>query len=172
MSSTYSAKDIEVLEGLEPVRKRPAMYIGGTDTDGYHHLLWEIVDNSIDEAINGHAKQIDVVMDADGRGATVTDDGRGIPVDIHPKFKKPALEIILSTLHAGGKFGGGNYKVSGGLHGVGSSVVNALSEIMDVTVWREGVEYTQSFSRGIRKTTLTKGPDLWRQSQLHRGCAA
>ncbi len=157
MATSYSAKDIEVLEGLEPVRKRPAMYIGGTGSDGYHHLLWEIVDNSIDEAINGHAKNIEVVLDADGKGVTETDDGRGIPVDIHPKFKKPALEIILGTLHAGGKFGGGNYKVSGGLHGVGSSVVNALSETLDVTVWRDGVEYKQSFSRGVRKTALKKG---------------
>jgi DNA gyrase subunit B len=160
MATNYSAKDIEVLEGLEPVRKRPAMYIGGTDSDGYHHLLWEIVDNSIDEAINGHAKVIEVVVDADGKGATVTDDGRGIPVDMHPKFKKPALEIILSTLHAGGKFGGGNYKVSGGLHGVGSSVVNALSDLLEVTVWRDGNEYTQTFSRGARKTALKKGPKV------------
>src|SRR5947207_5512268 len=110
----YTAADIEVLEGLEPVRKRPAMYIGGTDAHGYHHLLWEIVDNAIDEAINGYAKNIDVVLDSDGKGIRVTDDGRGIPVDVHPKFKKPALEIILCTLHAGGKFSTGNYKVSGG----------------------------------------------------------
>ena len=157
MATSYSAKDIEVLEGLEPVRKRPAMYIGGTDSHGYHHLLWEIVDNSIDEAINGFAKNIEVVLDEDGKGVSVTDDGRGIPVDIHPKFKKPALEIILGTLHAGGKFSSGNYKVSGGLHGVGSSVVNALSESLDVTVWRDGVEYKQSFARGARKTALKKG---------------
>lgn len=156
---TYSAKDIEVLEGLEPVRKRPAMYIGGTDVRGFHHLLWEIVDNSIDEAINGHAKRIEIVLDKDHRGARVTDDGRGIPVDIHPRYKKPALELILCTLHAGGKFGGSadNYKVSGGLHGVGSSVVNALSQTLDVTVWRDGGEHQQSFSRGkaigkIKKT--------------------
>jgi DNA gyrase subunit B len=157
MAATYSAKDIEVLEGLEPVRKRPAMYIGGTDAHGYHHLLWEIVDNSIDEVINGHAKHVSVVLDADGRGVSIQDDGRGIPVDMHPKFKKPALEIILCTLHAGGKFSSGNYKVSGGLHGVGSSVVNALSETLDVTVWRDGIEYKQKFSRGVRVTPLKKG---------------
>jgi DNA gyrase subunit B len=157
MAASYSAKDIEVLEGLEPVRKRPAMYIGGTDTSGYHHLLWEILDNAIDEAINGHAKHIEVVLDADAKGVSVQDDGRGIPVDMHPKFKKPALEIIFSTLHAGGKFSSGNYKVSGGLHGVGSSVVNALASQLDVTVWRDGQEYEQSFSRGLRTTPLKKG---------------
>jgi DNA gyrase subunit B len=109
----YTASDIEVLEGLEPVRKRPAMYIGGTDKSGYHHLLWEVLDNAVDEAINGHADRIEVVLDADGRGATVSDNGRGIPVDMHPKFKKPALELILTTLHAGGKFEGKNYQVAG-----------------------------------------------------------
>jgi DNA gyrase subunit B len=166
MATSYSAKDIEVLEGLEPVRKRPAMYIGGTDSHGYHHLLWEIVDNSIDEAINGFAKNVDVVLAADGRTVSVSDDGRGIPVDIHPKYKKPALEIILSTLHAGGKFSSGNYKVSGGLHGVGSSVVNALSDRMDVTVWREGIEYTQSFSRGKKVTSLKKGPKVRKRGTL------
>ena len=128
---SYSADQIEVLEGLEPVRKRPAMYIGGTDRTGYHHLLWEIVDNCVDEAINGHASRIEVTIDADWKGARVSDNGRGIPVDKHPKFKKSALELILCTLHAGGKFGGKGYAVSGGLHGVGSSVVNALSERLD-----------------------------------------
>ena len=162
-SSDYSAKDIEVLEGLEPVRRRPAMYIGGTDQRGYHHLLWEIVDNSIDEAINGFAKRVEIVLDADHKGAVVTDDGRGIPVDIHPKFKKPVLEIILGTLHAGGKFGGGNYKVSGGLHGVGSSVVNALSDILTVTVWRDGQEYKQTFSRGKTTSKLVLGPKVRRR---------
>ncbi len=166
MAASYSAKDIEVLEGLEPVRKRPAMYIGGTDTNGYHHLLWEILDNAIDEAINGHAKHIDVVLDADAKGVSVYDDGRGIPIDIHPKFKKPALEIIFSTLHAGGKFSSGNYKVSGGLHGVGSSVVNALAEQLDVTVWRDGQEYKQSFSRGLRQTPLKKGPKVRKRGTL------
>jgi DNA gyrase subunit B len=152
--STYTAKDIEVLEGLEPVRKRPAMYIGGTDKAGYHHLLWEIVDNSVDEAINGHATQIEVTLDQDLRGVRVTDNGRGIPVDMHPKFKRSALELILCTLHAGGKFEGKNYSVSGGLHGVGSSVVNALSENMSVIVRREGKEYTQPYSRGTPQAKL------------------
>ena len=153
----YTTGDISVLEGLEPVRVRPAMYIGGTDRSGYHHLLWEIVDNCVDEAINGHARRIDVVLDADAKGVTVTDDGRGIPVDIHPKYKKPGLELILGTLHAGGKFGSSNYKVSGGLHGVGSSVVNALSELMEVRVLRDGFEHTQSFSRGKPLGKLKKG---------------
>jgi DNA gyrase subunit B len=156
-SSQYTAKDIEVLEGLEPVRKRPAMYIGGTDARGYHHLLWEIVDNAVDEAINGYAKLIEVTIDADRRGATVDDDGRGIPVDVHPRYKRPALELILCTLHAGGKFANDNYKVSGGLHGVGSSVVNALSELMEVRVLREGFEHTQAFSRGAPTSKLKKG---------------
>jgi len=155
--SAYTAKDIEVLEGLEPVRTRPAMYIGGTDTRGYHHLLWEIVDNAVDEVINGHAKRIEVTLDADHKGATVTDDGRGIPVDIHPKYKRPALELILCTLHAGGKFASTSYEVSGGLHGVGSSVVNALSVELDVRVLRDGFEHTQSFSRGIPTGKLKKG---------------
>jgi len=166
--STYTAKDIEVLEGLEPVRKRPAMYIGGTDKAGYHHLLWEIVDNSVDEAINGHASQIEVVLDADHRGARIIDNGRGIPVDIHPKFKRSALELILCTLHAGGKFEGKSYSVSGGLHGVGSSVVNALSEAMTVLVRREGREYTQSYSRGVPQTKLKEiGATRKRGTEIH-----
>jgi DNA gyrase subunit B len=166
--SAYTAKDIEVLEGLEPVRKRPAMYIGGVDVRGYHHLLWEIVDNSVDEAINGFAKRIEVVLDKDLKGATVSDDGRGIPVDIHPKFKRSALELILCTLHAGGKFNGGNYKVSGGLHGVGSSVVNALSSELTATVRREGVEYRQSFARGLPADKLKKlGASRARGTSIH-----
>jgi DNA gyrase subunit B len=152
--STYTAKDIEVLEGLEPVRKRPAMYIGGTDKSGYHHLLWEIVDNSVDEAINGHATQIEVTLDQDLKGARINDNGRGIPVDMHPKYKRSALELIMCTLHAGGKFEGKNYSVSGGLHGVGSSVVNALSENLNVIVRREGKEYTQTYSRGTPQAKL------------------
>lgn len=152
--STYTAKSIEVLEGLEPVRKRPAMYIGGVDRAGYHHLLWELVDNSVDEAINGHAKRIDVTLDKDLQGATVADDGRGIPVDVHPKFKRSALELILCTLHAGGKFDGDSYKVSGGLHGVGSSVVNALSSQLTATVKRDGHEHQQSYARGVPQTKL------------------
>jgi DNA gyrase subunit B len=154
MTTTYTAKDIEVLEGLEPVRKRPAMYIGGTDKSGYHHLLWEIVDNSVDEAINGHATNIEVVLDQDHKGARVIDNGRGIPVDVHPKYKRSALELIMCTLHAGGKFEGKSYHVSGGLHGVGSSVVNALSEQMIVVVRREGKEYQQSYARGTPQTKL------------------
>ncbi|WP_437555136.1 DNA topoisomerase IV subunit B [Sorangium sp. So ce367] len=153
----YTAADIEVLEGLEPVRKRPAMYIGGTDARGYHHLLWEIVDNAVDEAINGHAKRIEVTLDADLQGATVIDDGRGIPVDVHPRYKRPALELIFCTLHAGGKFASDNYKVSGGLHGVGSSVVNALSELVEVRVLRDGFEHQQTFSRGAPTSKLKKG---------------
>src|SRR5215467_12930556 len=124
----YTGQDITVLEGLEPVRKRPGMYIGGIDTRGYHHLLWEIVDNAVDEVINGYARRIEVIIHRDGHAATVTDDGRGIPVDVHDKHRKTALELILTTLHAGGKFDPGKtYAVSGGLHGVGASVVNALS---------------------------------------------
>ncbi|MGB8221458.1 MAG: DNA topoisomerase IV subunit B [Polyangiales bacterium] len=153
----YTAKDIDVLEGLEPVRKRPAMYIGGTDAHGYHHLLWEILDNSVDEAINGHASRIEVALDADHRGATITDNGRGIPVDTHPKFKKSALELILTTLHSGGKFEGKSYQVAGGLHGVGSSVVNALSSELTATVWRGGTTYAQSYSRGKPTSKMKSG---------------
>ena len=153
----YTAQNIEVLEGLEPVRKRPAMYIGGVDARGFHHLLWELVDNAVDEVINGYAKKIEVILEADGKGATVLDDGRGIPVDMHPKFKRPALELILCTLHAGGKFDGDSYKVSGGLHGVGSSVVNALSETMTATVRRDGREYSQSYVRGAPTAKMKKG---------------
>jgi DNA gyrase subunit B len=156
-AGAYTAKDIAVLEGLEPVRARPAMYIGGTDGRGYHHLLWEIVDNAVDEAINGYAKRVEVTLEADHRGAHVSDDGRGIPVDVHPKYKRPALELILTTLHSGGKFGNANYKVSGGLHGVGSSVVNALSELVEVRVMRDGHEHTQTFSRGAPTSKLKKG---------------
>lgn len=156
-AAKYTAKDIEVLEGLEPVRARPAMYIGGTDIRGYHHLLWEIVDNAVDEAINGHAKRIEVTLDEDRKGVTIFDDGRGIPVDIHPKYNRPALELILCTLHAGGKFASSNYTVSGGLHGVGSSVVNALSDVLDVKVLRDGYEHVQSFSRGVPTGKLKRG---------------
>jgi DNA gyrase subunit B/topoisomerase-4 subunit B len=146
-SSKYGAEEIQLLEGLEHVRKRPAMYIGGTGSDGYHHLLWEIVDNAVDEAINGHASTIHVTLHADGRTASVVDNGRGIPVDIHPKAGKPALEVILTTLYSGGKFDNKSYSASGGLHGVGSSVVNALSEELIATVKRGG-EFRQSYRRG------------------------
>jgi len=153
----YTAKDIDVLEGLDPVRKRPAMYIGGTDAHGYHHLLWEILDNSVDEAINGHASRIEVSLDADHRGATITDNGRGIPVDRHPKFKRSALELILTTLHAGGKFEGKSYQVAGGLHGVGASVVNALSSDLTAIVWRGGKTYSQPYKRGKASGKLKQG---------------
>ena len=154
----YTGDDITVLEGLEPVRKRPGMYIGGVDGRGYHHLLWEIVDNSIDEVINGFAKTIWVTLDKDARAVTVEDDGRGIPVDFVKKYNKNALELILCTLHAGGKFEQGNYIHSGGLHGVGSSVVNALSEELVCTVWRDGNENEQSFARGKPTSKLKVKP--------------
>lgn len=156
MNARYTSEHIEILEGLEPVRKRPAMYIGDTAKNGYHHLLWEIIDNSVDEAINGYATQIEVTLDADYKGATVTDNGRGIPVDVHKRHKKPAIEIILTTLHAGGKFGSKSYNVSGGLHGVGSSVVNALSEEMTAHVYRDNQHYRQSYRRGVATGKLKK----------------
>ncbi len=156
-TATYTAKDITVLEGLEPVRRRPSMYIGGVDPKGLHHLVWEIVDNAVDEYLNGYADAIAVVLHKDGDAVTVTDNGRGIPVDAHPKFKKPALELILCTLHSGAKFGeGGNYIHSGGLHGVGSSVVNALSKKLVATVVRDGYQWTQSFKRGKKACDLKK----------------
>ena len=150
----YSAKDIEVLEGLEPVRRRPGMYIGGTDENALHHLAAEILDNAMDEAVAGHASFIEFSMEAD-HFLTVRDNGRGIPVDPHPKFKNlSALEVILTTLHSGGKFGGKAYATSGGLHGVGSSVVNALSERMEVEVARDRILWKQSFARGVPVTKL------------------
>jgi DNA gyrase subunit B/topoisomerase-4 subunit B len=156
--ASYSAVDIEVLEGLEPVRKRPGMYIGGTDGPaGLHHLVKEILDNSVDEAMNGHADTITIWLHKDGESVTIEDNGRGIPVDIHPKFKKPALEIILTTLHAGGKFSDHNYVTAGGLHGVGASVVNALSEKLEATVYRDGHEWRQSFTRGRTDAPIKKG---------------
>jgi DNA topoisomerase IV B subunit len=154
MSDTYTGKNIQVLEGLEPVRKRPGMYIGGTGKPGLHHLLWEIVDNAVDEATNGYATQIDVTLHKDGRSVTVTDNGRGIPVDEHPTKKLPAIEVILTTLHAGGKFDSSNYITSGGLHGVGASVVNALSEELVATVKRDGATWEQRYERGKPVTKL------------------
>jgi DNA gyrase subunit B len=145
---TYTAKDITVLEGLEPVRRRPGMYIGGVGSAGLHHLVWEILDNSVDEAMNGHAANILVMLHKDGASVTVQDDGRGIPVDKHPKSKTSALEVIFTTLHAGGKFEGQNYKTAGGLHGVGASVVNALSRELVATVRRDGATWEQKYRQG------------------------
>jgi DNA topoisomerase IV B subunit len=156
LSTNYTAKDITVLEGLEPVRKRPGMYIGGVGSAGLHHLVWEILDNAVDEAMNGHASNITVTLHADGSSITVSDDGRGIPVDKHPTTKKSALEVIFTVLHAGGKFEQGNYKTAGGLHGVGASVVNALSTDLIATVKRDGALWEMSFKRGKPTGPLKK----------------
>ncbi|MGA0210903.1 MAG: DNA topoisomerase (ATP-hydrolyzing) subunit B [Pontimonas sp.] len=152
---SYGASDIQVLEGLEAVRKRPGMYIGSTGPRGLHHLVYEIVDNSVDEALAGHCDQINVVIGKDG-GVRVSDNGRGIPVDDHPVEKRSTVEVVLTTLHAGGKFGGGGYAVSGGLHGVGSSVVNALSERLTVEVKRQGKHWTQSYRNGVPEGPLVE----------------
>jgi len=153
VADEYNAQNIQVLKGLEPVRQRPGMYIGSTGKNGLHHLVYEIVDNSIDEAIQGYCDRIKVVIKSDG-SIEVEDNGRGIPVDIHPETGTSALELVMSTLHAGGKFSKDNYKVSGGLHGVGASVVNALSEWMEVEVHRYGKIYRQRYSRGIKTTEV------------------
>jgi DNA gyrase subunit B/topoisomerase-4 subunit B len=153
---TYTAKDITVLEGLEPVRKRPGMYIGGVGSAGLHHLVWEIVDNAIDEAMNGHASNIGVTLHEDGASVTVSDDGRGIPVDKHSQTKKSALEVVFTTLHAGGKFEPGNYKTAGGLHGVGASVVCALSKELIVSVKRDGAAWEMTFKQGIPQGAIKK----------------
>src|SRR5581483_8275214 len=175
ISGTYDASDITVLEGLEPVRLRPGMYIGSTGPSGLHHLIWEVVDNAVDEAMGGHCTRIDVTLLADG-GCRVVDNGRGIPIDPHPQHpNKSAAELVLTTLHAGGKFGGRGYKVSGGLHGVGVSVVNALSTRLTLEVDRDGKRHFIEFRdggtpvdrlrvigdapRGRRGTTVTFWPD-------------
>ena len=155
MAAKYGAEQIEVLEGLEPVRLRPGMYIGSTDTRGLHHLAWEVIDNAVDENMAGYCDEITVIIRADG-GFTTIDNGRGIPVDEHPTQKKSALEVIMTKLHAGGKFGKGSYAVSGGLHGVGASVTNALSEKLDVCVRRDGYSWVQSYARGIPLNNVTK----------------
>src|SRR5437867_1471996 len=154
--TNYTAKDITVLEGLEPVRKRPGMYIGGVGSAGLHHLVWEILDNAVDEAMNGYASNIRVTLHSDGSSITIEDDGRGIPVDKHPTSKKSALEVIFTVLHAGGKFERGNYKTAGGLHGVGASVVNALSKELVATVKRDGAQWEMRFKQGKSATPLKK----------------
>jgi DNA gyrase subunit B len=160
--TTYTAKDITVLEGLEPVRKRPGMYIGGVGSSGLHHLVWEVLDNAVDEAMNGYASTITVTLHEDGSSITITDDGRGIPVDKHPKTRQSALEVIFTVLHAGGKFEPGNYKTAGGLHGVGASVVNALSKELVATVKRDGAQWEMRFRQGkpvgpLRKVGAARG---------------
>ena len=162
MATNYTAKDITVLEGLEPVRKRPGMYIGGVGSTGLHHLVWETLDNSIDEAMNGHASLIAVTLHDDGSSVTISDDGRGIPVDVHAKTKQSALEVVFTVLHAGAKFEQGNYKTAGGLHGVGASVVNALSRELTATVRRDGAQYEMTFRQGkpvapLKKTGAARG---------------
>ena len=157
-SAGYTARHLSVLEGLEAVRKRPGMYIGSTDSRGLMHCVWEIIDNAVDEALAGHCHHIDVVLGVDG-SVEVRDDGRGIPVDVEPKTGLTGVEVVMTRLHAGGKFGGGSYAATGGLHGVGASVVNALSARLDVEVDRDGKVHQMSFRRGVPGTFDGDGPD-------------
>ena len=149
MSTKYEADAIKLVQNVDHVRLRPGMYVGGVNKAGLHHLVWEILDNSIDEVINGHASKIDVILEADGKGITIRDDGRGVPIDIHKATKKPAVEGIFTILGFGGKFGGENYKHSGGLHGVGAAVSNALSERLEVRVTKGGQVHEIAFKRGV-----------------------
>lgn len=164
----YDASSIQVLEGVDHVRKRPGMYIGGLNKEGLHHLVWEILDNAVDEVINGHATEIFVTLDDDHKGITVTDNGRGIPVDMHPQLKVPAVVAVFTKLGAGGKFDGNSYKHSGGLHGVGAAVANALSEKLTVTVWREGFRWQCGFVRGVPEGKIVKlGPARGSGTTVH-----